>query len=408
MITDAATYLRTLDCVHCGLCLQACPTYDLLGLEPDSPRGRLHLMRAYHEGRIEDPDIVARHLDRCLDCRACETACPSGVQYGAILEHTRAALRGRLGPKARLRRFLLTHLLPRRRLLRWTCHGAWLAESIGLRWLATKLHLLPAPMAALAPAVPAPRARVPLAGIHRPTGTPRGRVGFFLGCVMEQLFPEIHSTTLEVLVANGFEVVIPRGQTCCGALLVHDGHPDRARPLARRNAAAFADCDIVINNAAGCGAALGEYGALLGDEEGAAFAAKNRDVSSFLFEVGLTAPPAPRSMKIAYDDPCHLCHGQGVRRAPRELLAQVPGLELITHRDPEGCCGSAGIYNMLQPDIAGPLGERKAADLIDSGAQGVATGNPGCMLQIRAHLEALGTPLPVYHPIELLRPATGS
>jgi glycolate oxidase iron-sulfur subunit len=404
-------YERTLDCVHCGLCLPHCPTHRVLGVEADSPRGRIWLMRALAEGRVQDPHTIRPFLDRCLDCRACETACPSGVRYGEILEGTRAQLAATAPPRglaARLVPWLLWHVLARQRRLRFLFAVLRAAEVLGLRWLATRLRLLPRALARLAPRVPPARERRPLpAGLHRPppAAMPRGvRVALFTGCVMEPLFGHVNRATLRVLLANGFEVDVPAGQRCCGALLVHAGQPARARELARANVAAFADATVVVGNSAGCGCALKEYGHLLGDDAGAAFAAKCRDVTEVLAAHGLTAAPAAHPARAAYDDPCHLCHGQGVREQPRALLAQVPGLELVPHDDPESCCGSAGIYNLLQPRLAGEIGRRKAESLARAGVDVVLTGNPGCMLQIDGHLRGLGHRIAVRHPIELLLP----
>jgi glycolate oxidase iron-sulfur subunit len=406
--TDA--YARTLDCVHCGLCLPVCPTHQELGVEADSPRGRIYLMRALAEGRVQDPAAVRPHLDRCLDCRACETACPSGVRYGEILEAARAAppLQRRRSLRGRLAAFLLRHVVAHQGRLRAAFSLLAAAERLGLRWLAAKLRLLPAAVDALAPRVPPAAERAPLpTGRHRPPAgvRPRGvRVALFTGCVMEPLFGRVNRATLQLLLANGFEVDVPPAQRCCGALLVHAGEPDAARRLARANVAAFADADVVVNNSAGCGCALREYDHLLGDDAGRAFAAKCRDVTAFLAEAGLSATPAPRAARAAYDDPCHLCHGQGVRQQPRALLAQVPGLQLVPHERPEDCCGSAGIYNLLQPDLAAAIGRRKAASLARADVDLVVTGNPGCMLQIAAHLRLAGSGARVVHPVELLLP----
>jgi glycolate oxidase iron-sulfur subunit len=408
---DIATYTRSLDCVHCGLCLPACPTHQVLGVEADSPRGRIYLMRALAEGRVEDPEAIRPFLDRCLDCRACETACPSGVRYGEILETVRADLerrRPKSGPAGWLVRGLLWHVVARQRRLRLAFAIGRAAERLGLRWLATRLGLLPKALAMLAPPIPPGRERRPLrTGLHQPpTGVPRRgvRVALFTGCVMEPLFGRVNHATLRLLLANGFDVLVPAAQRCCGALLVHAGRPDRARELARANVTAFADVDVVVNNSAGCGCAMKEYGHLLADEAGRRFAAKCRDVCEFLAEVGLSATPAEHRQRVAYDDPCHLCHGQGVRSQPRALLAQVPGLELVPHDRPEDCCGSAGIYNLLQPELAAEIGRRKAERLRAAGADLVVTGNPGCMLQIDGQLRALGHPMPVRHPVELLLP----
>ncbi len=402
---SATALARSLDCVHCGLCLPACPTHRVLGVEADSPRGRVYLMRALFEGRVEDPNAIRPFLDRCLDCRACETACPSGVRYGELLETTRAELRKTTpdrGIAPRLARFLLRHVVAHRSRLRAAFSLAALGERLGARWL------LPKSIARLAPPVPPRREREPLPpGLHRPPpGVTRRdvRVALFTGCVMEQMFGRVNRATLRLLLANGFDVVIPDAQGCCGALLVHAGEPDAARTLAGANVRAFADADVVVVNSAGCGCTMREYGHLLGSDAGAAFAAKCRDVSEFLADAGLSATPARRSVRVAYDDPCHLCHGQGVRQAPRDLLRRVPGLDLVPHAAPEDCCGSAGIYNLLQTELAAAIGRRKAESLRDAGVDVVATGNPGCMLQIDSHLRAIGHPRPVLHTVELLLP----
>ncbi len=411
MSSADATYLRTLDCVHCGLCLPVCPTLQVLGVEADSPRGRIYLMRALAEGRVHDVDAIRPFLDRCLDCRACETACPSGVRYGEALEGTRAAIEQRAparGLRARFVRFVLWHLIARQRRLRGLMSVLRAADVLGLRWLSTQLRLLPRSIALLAPRIPPANERAPLpSGLHvPPAGVKRRgvRIALFTGCVMEPLFGHVNRATLRVLLANGFDVDVPPAQRCCGALLVHAGRPDLARSLARANVAAFAGANVIVDNAAGCGAAMKQYGHLLGDGDGAAFAAKCRDVCEFLAEVGLTAVPAPLRARVAYDDPCHLCHGQGVRSQPRALLQQVPGLELVLHARPEDCCGSAGIYNLLQPELAAEIGRRKVESLLRARADLVVTGNPGCLLQIRGHLTRAGSRISVRHPIELLVP----
>ncbi len=403
MTTTDQAYAQTLGCVHCGLCLPACPTYDVLGLESDSPRGRIYLMRALAEQRIEDPAGVRLHLDQCLGCRACETACPSGVQYGAILEHVRATLPVR-GWRARLRRRLLRSVLARPRRLRAVFALARAAELLGLRWLAERLRLLPGSAAALLPRIPPAHARRPLRGTYPALGPERGRVALFTGCVMEGMFGDVNRKTLALLRHNGFTVDVPESQRCCGALLLHDGDPDMARLLARQNLAAFPAGTPIVVNAAGCGAALKDYGALLGEPQGTLFSTRVHDVTEWLAREGLAAAPAPRAQRVAYDDPCHLSHAQRIRQEPRTLLAQVPGLELVAHPSSDECCGSAGIYNLVQPELAAEIGRKKARALIGSGAEAVVTGNPGCMLQIAAHLRACGRELPVLHPVELLLP----
>jgi glycolate oxidase iron-sulfur subunit len=405
---SAHTYEQTLGCVHCGLCLPACPTYKSTGSEADSPRGRIYLVRALAEGRVHDDEVVRRHLDRCLDCRACETACPSGVHYGAILESSRAALETKKpasGLRVRVAKLLLRHVVARQGRLRLAFSLLRLAELLGLRRLARIVGLLPKAVDDIAPRVPPSSERAPLpTGWHKPQGQSRGKIGLFTGCVMEPIFGRINRATLRLLLANGFEVFVPAAQKCCGALLVHAGLPDDARCLARENTAAFAECEVVVNNSAGCGCAMREYGELLADDAGRAFAAKCRDVSEFLAERGLLATPARIDAKVAYDDPCHLCHGQKVRQQPRDLLAKVPGLQFAQHGKPEDCCGSAGIYNMLQPELAADIGKRKAESLCAANPDLVATGNPGCMMQIAAHLKAAGSKARVVHPVELLLP----
>ncbi len=409
--SDSPAYPRTLDCVHCGLCLPTCPTYQVLGVEADSPRGRIYLMRALTEGRVEDPNAIRPFLDRCLDCRACETACPSGVRYGEILETVRGELEQRTpqrGLAAWLTRLLLWHVVARQGRLRLAFALLRASEMLGLRALATKLRLIPAAMAQLAPPIPTAAERRPLpTGRHAPPPHVHARgitVGLFTGCIMEPMFGRVNRATLRLLLVNGFHVEVPASQGCCGALLVHAGQPDRARQLAATNTRAFANVDIVVNNSAGCGCAMKEYGHLLGDEAGRSFAAKCRDVSEFLAAEGLTATPAAHSGRAVYDDPCHLCHGQGVRSQPRQLLGEVPELQLVPHEAPEDCCGSAGIYNLLQPDLAGEIGRRKIDRLLGARPDLVVTGNPGCMMQIDSHLRAAGHDLPVRHPVELLLP----
>jgi glycolate oxidase iron-sulfur subunit len=408
---DAAFYLRSLDCVHCGLCLPTCPTHQVLGVEADSPRGRIYLMRALAEGRVQDPQAIRPFLDRCLDCRACETACPSGVRYGEILETVRSDLEQQApkrGLAAWLVRTMLWHVVAHQGRLRAVFKLVRAAELLGLRWLATKLRLVPPAVAAIAPPTPPNHERRPLpTGLHHPPpGVPRRgvRVALFTGCIMEQMFGRVNRATLRLLLANGFDVDVPAAQGCCGALLMHAGQNDRARVLARANVAAFAGADLVINNSAGCGCAMREYGHLLGTPEAADFSRRCRDISEFLADVGLSATPAPQPLRAAYDDPCHLCHGQGVRQQPRDLLAKVPGLQLVSHERPEDCCGSAGIYNLLQTELAGEIGRRKVESLLAAGVDLVVTGNPGCMLQIDSHLRSSGHPVPVRHTVELLLP----
>ena len=398
-------YAKSLDCVHCGLCLQACPTYRVTGREQSSPRGRIYLMRGVAEGRIPLGDLLRDEAHLCLGCRACETACPSGVHYGAMVERTRAeVLRAGLREDAasRLELALLRHLVPRPRRLALAFDLLAIAQRLGLDRLLEPL--LPARLRgarALLPRVPPRhqrRAHLPLLGAQ---GERRGRVGFLAGCIMRELFPATNAATLRVLAHNGFEVVVPSDQACCGALAAHAGDADTAHALARRNVAAFADVDVVITNSAGCGAALCDAGAWLG-EAGAALAAKARDVCAFLDEAGLRAPGGRIAARACYDDPCHLLHGQKVGDAPRRLLAAIPGLTLVPHADPGACCGAAGTYNLTHPEMSRAVLARKLDSLAAAAPDLVVSGNPGCLMQLRAGLAERGLRAEAVHPVDLL------
>jgi len=403
-------------CIHCGLCTSSCPTYLELGAEPDSPRGRIHLMRAVAEGRLEWTADVVRHLDLCLECRACETACPSGVKYGSLLEAARediakaykrplrerliySVLRDRLFPYPRRMNFLLAPV----RLFGKAIRGLSAALPADLRR-----------MLALLPERPESPAAYALPEVMPAEGERRYRVALLTGCVASVLFARTNWATARVLARNGCEVVIPKAQGCCGALHLHSGAVDAARDFARHNLDVFDidSVDAVIINAAGCGSTVREYAhALAGDPRYAAkaeaFSRKAKDVSVFLHEIGLRPMEVPLNLKVAYHDACHLSHGQGVRKEPRELLRSIPGVELVDLREPEICCGSAGIYNILQPEMAGRLLERKVDAVLETGAKVLATGNPGCLMQIAKGLRERGLKVQVVHPIELVAQAYG-
>ena len=398
-------YARSLDCVHCGLCLPACPTYLETGREVSSPRGRIYLMRGAAEGRIPLAGTLADEASLCLGCRACETACPSGVRYGEMLEGARHQLvraGARAGALHRIERAALRGVVAHPRRLRLLLDLLRLAQRAGLDRLAERL--LPEPLAfaaRLLPPVPPRRERAPLPELVPAEGGRRGRVGFVSGCIMRELFADVNRASVELLARNGFEVVIPAGQGCCGALHAHAGDADFARRLARRNTEAFAGVDVVISNSAGCGAAMREAGGWL-PGEGAAFAASVRDVCEFLDAEGLRAPLLPLPARVCYDDPCHLVHGQKVGDAPRRLLSRIPGLELVAHDSPEACCGAAGTYNLTQPAMSRAVLERKLASLAAADPDVVATGNPGCLMQLRAGIARAGLRARVVHPVELL------
>lgn len=390
-------------CVHCGFCLPPCPTYQLLGQEMDSPRGRIVLMKEMLEGNLRMAE-AATFVDRCLGCLACVTVCPSGVAYGELLASFRAyeEERRRRPLTERVRRALLNQTLPYVKRFR-------LAANIGR--LGKPLRgLLPTGLAAMVELLPdeLPKTQ-PLPPVVPAQGRRRARVALLAGCVQQVLDPDINWATLRVLSRNNIEVVIPQDQGCCGALAIHSGEAEQARRLARHNLQVFPqDVDAIITNAAGCGSGMREYPLLFKglpeEAQARAFAAKVCDVSEFLAELGLTQqPPAlRRPLRLAYHDACHLAHAQGVRAAPRALLTAIPNLTLMEIPNGDLCCGSAGTYNLEHPEVARELGERKARNILDTGAEAIASGNIGCLTQLQAHLRSLGRPLPLYHTIQVL------
>ncbi len=395
--------LRT--CVHCGICLPQCPTYRVLGEEMDSPRGRLYLMRAAAEGRIGMTDTFTRHLDLCLGCRACETACPSGVPYGRLLEATRGQIERR-GRSLRQRALgsMIFGLFPHPSRMRPLLRLLGLYQRSGLQTLVRTsglLGLLPrlAAMERLLPAVP--RA-TRLAAITPAIGTRRGRVGLVTGCVQGFLYPQVNEDTATLLSLAGWDVVAPPAQGCCGALHLHGGRIDQFRSLARALAARFPDdLDWVVVNAAGCGAAMKEYAHWLPqDARATALAARTRDVSELLVDADL--PLKPVEAVATYHDACHLAHGQKIRGEPRDLLKRIPGLRLVDLPESDLCCGSAGVYNLLEPDMADRLLERKISSITATGATLLVAGNLGCLLQIAKGCRARGLDVEVLHPVELL------
>lgn len=397
-VTDPA---RLRECVHCGLCLNACPTYLELGTEMDSPRGRLYLVKALEEGTLTPTPEVVRHLDLCLGCRACESACPSGVRYGQIIEDTRAYVE-RAAQRPRLdawRRAAILAVFPHRYRLRALLALAQVARGLGL-WGFISRRIDGADM--LPPLRPAPS----LAELYPAIGRERARVGLLRGCVGGELFAGVNAAAVRILTHSGVAVVVPPAQGCCGALHVHAGEPEGARAFARRNLLAFADnLDAVLVTAAGCGSTMKEYAHLLADdaahESARGFAAKVRDVTEFLDTLELP-PLQPLPLRVTYHDACHLAHAQGVRAAPRRLLARIPGLQMVELGESDVCCGSAGSYNLTEPAMARRLQERKLDHILATQADCVGVANPGCALQIRAGLAARGVAMRVAHPVELL------
>jgi glycolate oxidase iron-sulfur subunit len=411
-------YGQLLQCVHCGFCLPRCPTYAELGQEPDSPRGRIYLIKALADGRIDLSDSVHEHLSLCLGCRACETACPSGVPYGHLIEAGRAELEARRpgSPLRRLvRRVAFEGLLPRPALLRAAAAPLRLYQRSGLQRLVRAsglLRLFPASLAAteaLLPPLPPAGRRGALPEVVPARGARRSRVGLLHGCVQDAIFRPHNEATIRCLTRQGAEVAIPRGQGCCGALHAHAGEPAMARRLARATIEAFerADVEAIVVNAAGCGAHMKAYEHLLRADaawagRAAAFARKVVDVTEFLARAPLAGPLGPLPLRATYHDPCHLVHGQKVRSAPRALLRAVPGLELVELEEAEMCCGSAGIYNLTEPAMARRLLDRKMAHVEATGAAAVVTANPGCILQLAAGLRARGRAAEVLHVVEVL------
>jgi glycolate oxidase iron-sulfur subunit len=408
---------KLLKCTHCGFCLPTCPTYRELGLEMDSPRGRLYLIKSVLHGRSEFDDDFKTYIYRCLDCRACETACPSGVPFGVLIEQARAAFEKayeRPARQKRLLRIVFDELLPYQNRIR-TLFGLFrFYQRSGLQWAARRLGILKlmgrmGEMESLLPPLPSDSLRRALKPVTPAVGERRYRVGFVSGCIMEPMFADINLATVRVLAENGCEIVTPPDQTCCGALHMHNGARDRAISLAKRNIDVFLreNFDAIVINSAGCGAALKEYKELLEHDPTYAdrareFSAKMRDVSEWLDEIGLKAPRHPIPKRITYDEPCHLLHGQKVSAQPRRLLKSVPGVEWVELRESDWCCGSAGVYNIVQPELSAQILERKLKFVRDTEADVLLTGNPGCLLQLRNGIRKAGMKMAVMHPVELL------
>ena len=404
-----------LDCVHCGLCTAACPTYVELGDENDSPRGRIYLMRSVTDGKLELTGEVRRHLELCLDCRACETACPSGVQYGKLIEPFRVAMQQMDdGPRKTddwFHRRILFGIFPYPDRMRRALLPARLAQRVGILPLFHALgllRLLPPRLRQLVEMLP-PRTKPSpeLPTVLPAIGERRARVALFQGCIGSVLFQPTNWATARVLQQNGCEVVVPRNQACCGAIHFHAGSSDPAREFADTNVAAFDidTVDAVIVNVAGCSSMLKDYGHHWNDESQGArqrFASKVKDVNEFLDQLGLIPPEGLLPVTATYHDACHLGHAQKVTEAPRNLLAQIPGLELRELTETELCCGAAGTYNLTEPEMAGRLSQRKLDNILNTGARVVVTANAGCILQITRQARSQGQKLWVGHPMDLL------
>jgi glycolate oxidase iron-sulfur subunit len=405
------------DCVHCGFCLPACPTYNSWHEEMDSPRGRIDLYRAVIDGRLEMGPEVVKHFDRCLGCMGCLTACPSGVRYDVIVEDARARIEHvhRRAAPDRLHRESVFALFPHPRRLRFAAWLLFLFHWSGLQWLVRKTGILrllsrrAAQMDALAPPVKAHMLTARLPERTEAAGERRLRVGLVAGCVQRVFFPGVNEATLRVLSAEGCEVVVPRGQGCCGALSIHAGRDEEAFAMAKALMAHFeaAGVDVVAVNAAGCGSNLKDYGRLFAKDpewaaRAAAFSAKVRDVNELVASLAPRAKRNPIRARVAYHSSCHLGHAQRITEQPRAILRAVPGLELVEVPDSDQCCGSAGIYNLVQVESSVEIGQRKAANVLSTKADLLASANPGCTLHIQRMLRERGATLPAAHPIEIL------
>lgn len=407
-------------CVHCGFCLSTCPSYRVIGKETDSPRGRIYLMDGVNEGQIPLSPTTVQHFDSCLGCLACVTTCPSGVQYDKLIEATRQQVeRNHDRPlQEKLLRKLIFALFPYPNRLRWLLGPMQWYQQLGLqKWLRSVgllNHISPqlAAMESVLPPIPPEAFRGPFPEQIPAQGQTRYRVGLLLGCVQQLFNPAVNDATIRVLTANGCEVILPKNQGCCGALTHHQGQEAQTEALARQLIDSFepTGVDFILVNASGCGHTLKEYGNILKDDaqycqKAAAFASQIRDVQEFLAEVGLTAPLSPlqeQPLPIVYQDACHMLHGQKISVQPRQLLRQIPGVTLREPVDAALCCGSAGIYNILQPEVAAELGQQKVENLTHTGAQVIASANIGCFVQISKHLELQGKQIPVLHPMQLL------
>lgn len=407
-------------CVHCGFCLPTCPSYRVIGKETDSPRGRIYLMEAVNNDQIPLSTATVQHFDSCLGCLACVTACPSGVQYDKLIEATRPQVE-RNYPRTlpdRIFRALIFNLLPYPDRLRPLLAPLWIYQKLGLQKLVRSTGLLPkllprlGGMESVLPQISVSAFQDPIPTLVPAQGEKRYRVGMILGCVQRLFFSNVNQATVRVLSANGCEVVVPKTQSCCAALPHHQGQEEQAKVLARQMIDSFegTEVDAIIINASGCGHTLKNYGQMFQDdpqyrEKAAKFASKVKGAEEFLYQAGITAQLSPlqeQPLTVVFQDACHMLHGQKISVQPRQILKQIPGVQLREPLDAALCCGSAGVYNLLQPEVADELGQQKVRNLLNTEAELIVSANPGCSMQINKHLEIQGKAVPLMHPMQLL------
>ncbi|TLS36209.1 (Fe-S)-binding protein [Pseudalkalibacillus caeni] len=404
------------DCVHCGMCLESCPTYLETGQEQHSPRGRVHLIKSVAEGKLEVNEQFMDPVFQCLDCRACTTACPADVDVGGLIEEARGQVRQAMpltGWKGTVSNFFLKDLFPHQNRLNMLGGLLKFYQKSGLQNVARKtgaMKVMPehlVQMEAIMPELKKPvQKRYKDVDVIPAKGEPKARVSMLTGCIMDVMFSDINQATINVLTHNNNEVVLPKNQTCCGALHVHAGDRETGKKLAKQNIEAFKDADKVVVNAAGCGCALKEYPELFRNdlewkEKAEEFSKKVEDISKYLYDTGYEKPKSPINKKITYHDACHLAHGQGVRHEPRQLLKDIPGVEYVEQPNADTCCGSAGIYNITNPEMAGAVLERKMENVPDD-VEMISMGNPGCMLQMAVGVQKYGRREEIVHTVQLL------
>ena len=404
------------DCVHCGMCLESCPTYEITGQEQHSPRGRVYLIKSVAEGRLEVNEQFMDPVFKCLDCRACTTACPADVNVGGLIEEARGQIRQAMpltGVKGFVGKMFLEKVFPYPNRLQSLGSLMKIYQKSGLQKLARSARLvrvLPkhlAEMESILPEVGVPvRRKYRGAGVIKARGEARNTVALLTGCIMDVMFSDINEATIRVLTRNGHNVTIPQGQTCCGALHVHAGDRETGRKLAKQNIEAFKDASVVIVNAAGCGSMLKEYPELFREdpewrEKAEEFSAKVRDIAEYLFDTGYEKPKSEMRCRVTYHDACHLAHGQGIRREPRQILSGIPGVELVEMPNADRCCGSAGVYNITHPEMAGAVLESKMKN-VPADVEMISMGNPGCMLQMALGVKKYGGNQKIVHTVQLL------